>query len=290
MKAKLTINLDEISENFDVSMEFLNKLRLNECELRLIDGLNIALIDKQQCKNLSKRLAINGVKPIAIASPIFKWHKSGDIADMKLDSFGINPHMTQQEKNNLVDVVIRNAVDLSVDKIRIFSGLGKSDDPIIELVNNLTFQKLVDADDILFLLENEPVCTVHTKKHLLDFTKYITNEKYNNFGIWLDIANLIQLDEELDEDFIQKIAPYIKYIHVKDFVLNDDGKINYVAAGSGIVPYESIFLMLDKYIPNNQDVIISIETHAKNEKDKYDNSQESIFFLRKLLKDIIFYL
>ena len=287
MKAKLTINLDEISEKFDVSIEFLKKLGLNECELRLINGLNITLIDKELCENLSKQLSSNGIRPIAIASPIFKWYKNGDSTETKLDNFGIDPHMTQQEKDNLVDTAIRNATDLSVNKIRIFSNLGKSDDPVKELVNDMTFKKLLGTDDVLFLLENEPVCTVHTKKHLLDFAKYITNEKYNNFGIWLDIANLIQLGEELDEEFIRKIASHIRYIHVKDFVLDDNVKIKYVAAGSGIIPYESIFSMLDKYIPNDQDVVISVETHAKNEEDRNNNSLGSIVFLRRLLKGII---
>ncbi|MGE7113986.1 sugar phosphate isomerase/epimerase family protein [Lysinibacillus sp. NPDC047702] len=284
MKAKLTINLDEISSNLDTSFSFLKEMDLHTCELRMINGKNISLMDKKEIIDFSDRLKSERITPIAIASPIFKWHACDSQETIVHDNFGINPQLSLTEQERLVDCVLEYADMLSINKIRIFSYLGKMDNPFDFLLKDKIFEKII-KNNHTFLLENEPVCTVSAKKQLEYFSDLITDNNFTNIKIWLDLANLIQIGEDIDESFIVKIAPHIEYIHIKDFIYNE-GSIQYVPVGSGIINYTQILSLLNKHIPDDQDITMSIETHARTEKEKYSYSKESIIALREKLMEV----
>ncbi|MBW3496524.1 sugar phosphate isomerase/epimerase [Bacillus sp. FDAARGOS_1420] len=284
MKAKLTINLDEIADNLETSFSFLKEMDLQTCELRMIDGKNISLMDRKEIADFSNRLKSEKITPIAIASPIFKWHVNDSQEIIVHDNFGINPNLSLIEKERLVDCVLEYADMLSINKIRIFSYLGKMENPFDILLEDKIFKKII-TNKHTFLLENEPVCTVSAKKQLENFSDLITNNHFTNIKIWLDIANLIRIGENIDESFIEKIAPHIEYIHIKDFICNE-GSIEYVPVGAGIINYTQILSLLNKHIPDSQDITISIETHARTEKEKYSYSKKSIITLREILKEV----
>ncbi|MGU3438773.1 sugar phosphate isomerase/epimerase family protein [Bacillus cereus] len=284
MKAKLTINLDEISSNIDVSFAFLKEMDLHTAELRMINEKNISLLNKSEVIKLSNKLTSNAITPIAIASPIFKWHFNNYQENVVHDNFGIAATLLYIEKENIIDSVLECADMLSIDKIRIFSYLGKVDNPFSILFTDRLFEKLIRSKHT-FLIENEPVCTVYTKKHLEHLAELIARKNITSIKIWLDIANLIRIGEDIDEVFIEKIAPHIEYIHIKDFVYIGES-IKYVPVGTGVIDYVKIITLLDGYIPNSQDITISIETHAGTEKEKYSFSKKSIMALREKLKEV----
>ncbi|QWI72987.1 sugar phosphate isomerase/epimerase (plasmid) [Bacillus mycoides] len=284
MKAKLTINLDEISSNADLSFAFLKEMDLQSCELRMINEKNISQMNKKEVIEFSDVLKSKGITPVSIASPIFKWNANNSQETIIHDNFGIDSKLSFTEKEKLVDRVLEYADILSIDKIRIFSYLGKVDNSLNTLFTDRVFEKLMRGN-LTFLLENEPVCTVHTKQHLEDFASLIADNNITNIKIWLDIANLIQIGEDIDESFIEKIAPYIEYIHVKDFIYNGY-HVKYVPVGAGIINYVKILSLLNKHIPDSQDITISIETHAKTEEEKYSYSKKSIIALREILKEV----
>ncbi|EOO24821.1 hypothetical protein IIU_06591 [Bacillus cereus VD133] len=284
MKAKLTINLDEISSNLDTSFAFLKEMDLHTCELRMINKKNISVMNKNDIIEFSEKIKTNHITPVSIASPILKWSTNNCQETIIHDNFGIDPNVSDIEKEKMIDDVLEYADILAVDKIRIFSYLGKVNMPLDILFTDKLFKKLINSNHT-FLIENEPVCTVYTKRHVKDLAHYITQNNIGNIKIWLDIANLIQIGEEIDEAFIANIAPCIGYIHVKDFIKNGDA-ITYVPVGEGMIHYERILSLLDKYIPDRQDITISIETHANAEENKYTYSKKSIIALRETLKKI----
>ncbi|KXY72256.1 hypothetical protein AT270_23180 [Bacillus cereus] len=257
---------------------------LHTCELRMINGKNISLMDKKEIIEFANRLKSEKITPIAIASPIFKWHVNDSQETIIHDNFGINPNLSLIEKERLADCVLEYADMLSINKIRIFSYLGKMENPFDILLEDRIFKKII-KNKHKFLLENEPVCTVSTKKQLEHFSDLVTNNHFSNIKIWLDIANLIQIGEDIDESFIAKIAPHVEYIHIKDFIYNE-GSIQYVPVGAGDINYMQILSLLNKHIPDSQDITISIETHARNEKEKYSYSKKSIITLREILGEV----
>ncbi|RGP43748.1 hypothetical protein BTW32_29480 [Bacillus thuringiensis] len=259
-------------------------MNLHTCELRMINGKNISLMNKEEIINLSKRLVSEGITPVSIASPIFKWNVCNSREVIRHDNFGVDALLSLAAKEELINNTLEYADILSVDKIRIFSYLGNLVNPFSNLLNNRLFQKIMKSNST-FLIENEPVCTIYTKEHLESFANIIADNHMPNIKIWLDIANLIQIGEDIDEPFIEKIAPYIEYIHIKDFIYNE-AAIKYVPVGEGIIDYKKIISILNTHIPDQQDVTISIETHASTEAEKYTYSKQSIIALRKIIEEV----
>ncbi|HDR8072395.1 TPA: TIM barrel protein [Bacillus cereus] len=284
MRAKITINLDEISSNIDSSLAFLKEMDLHTCELRMINGKNISQMNKKEVIDFSSKLNSEGITPVSIASPLFKWNGNNSQKSIMHDNFGIDQKLSLTEREKLIDNVLEYADILSIDKIRIFSYLGKAINPFKILFTDRLFEKLV-KNNHTFLLENEPVCTIYTKNHLENFVDLIIHNNITNLKIWLDIANLMQIGEHIDESFIEKIAPYVEYIHIKDFIYNGNS-VKYVPVGTGIINYTKIFSLLNKHIPDSQDITISIETHARTEEEKYYDSKKSIVALQKILEEL----
>jgi len=279
MKFTLTINLDEIDEKIDKGFSFIKETKLNKCELRKINGKNIALFDEKETEKLKRHLEMNSIIPLSIASPIFKWNISNSLSKLKIDDYGVGVDIDDCEKEKIFDTIMYNAIKLDIKYIRIFSGLDKNVFIEKETIESRLIKKMLDNKNITFLLENEPVCYIKTKQDIIDLVDLIEKKKYSNIGIWLDIANFIRINERIDEQFVERIAPHIHYLHVKDFIRTNDS-ITYVPVGKGVVNYQEIFNLLNKYIADTQEIIVSVETHAPIQK-KYDYSKESINYIRK---------
>ena len=136
MKAKLTINLDEISSNIDSSFTFLKEMDLHTCELRMINNKNLSLMNKNEIVDFANKLKSSGITPVSIASPLFKWTTNNSIETIIHDSFGIDPNLSLSEKEKLMDNILKYADILSIDKIRIFSYLGKVENPVSNFVRD----------------------------------------------------------------------------------------------------------------------------------------------------------
>lgn len=285
---KTTINLDEISNNLDESIIFLKKNRISTCELRLINEKNIALLSTEEIKKLERKLKKNNITPIAIASPIFKWNFSNDnYIHQNVDTFGINTQLTKEEKIKLINNIIQIARILKVKYVRIFSGLYNPKFNLHSWLYSASFQQLTDAKDINFLIENEPVCNIRKKQDIIELAKElsINKDKFNNIGIWFDIANYLEIEKKIDDDFIKLIANRIRYLHVKDFqVMNNS--IYYVPVGQGNLNYLKILEKLANNL-HRSDIYASIETHANSLRNKWEWSEESYLVLNSLLKFIL---
>lgn len=283
MKSKLIINLDEISNDFDESISFLKSHSIDSCELRLINGQNLALMSKNEIYNLKKKLQQSNVVPLSIASPIFKWFNSKSNNMKEIDDFGIDPHLSVNQQKEIISNILRSAKILEVNKIRIFSFLDTSNNPVDLLTDNVLFSSLL-KEPYEFLIENEPVCGIYSKSHIINLVEKIKAKNYTNIRIWFDIANFIRSGEVIDEEFIKTIAPYIGYIHCKDYIQRDS-YIEYVPVGSGVISYPEIFTLFHKHIANHYETIISIETHANNE-NKLVYSLKSIEYMNKILEGL----
>jgi sugar phosphate isomerase/epimerase len=222
--------------------------------------------------------------PIAIASPIFKWFNKKGSENIQHDNFGMSPYLEDSEKKEIINKVFKNAKIFSVNYIRIFSNLGVSENPVDDLLSDNIFEYLVsraEYENITLLLENEPVCTINRVEHLIDFF-----EKFKNIKLWLDIANLFQVGEVIDKKIIKLLSEKLKYLHVKDYRINN-GKIEYLPMGRGMINYRDILKIISECVPDDQEIIISIETHAKSAENKYIYSKESMENLKKELKNIL---
>ena len=132
-----------------------------------------------------------------------------------------------------------------------------------------------DNANIDLYLENEPVCRIHDKEQIIQL---FSSNTHPRLKFWLDIANLTELNEEINDLFIAEMAPRLGYLHIKDYVLSI-GQKEYVPVTEGEVGYDTILNRIFKYCQN--DLVVTVETHAKD--NKVEMSSRAIMGTRLLL-------
>lgn len=92
MRGKLTINLDEVSSNSEEAILDLISWGIRYCEIRMVNGKNIAYLTKNESFNLQSKLKLVDLHSNLITSPIFKWNFSNGNKELNLreiDMFGV---------------------------------------------------------------------------------------------------------------------------------------------------------------------------------------------------------
>jgi sugar phosphate isomerase/epimerase len=275
---KVGINFDEISDNLETAIKVMKDCDTLSGELRTVNGKNFVFWTDDEIATFKESTDAAGIELIAAATPLFKWYINSDDPEIMHDSFGFNPRLTDDEKRQIIKRTFEVASTIGIPRLRIFSGLGSIEDSGRLFAQDplLAFMlELADKNDIDIYIENEPVCRVHTKQQIIDL---LAAEQNPRLKLWLDIANLLELGEEIDDNFLAQIASRLGYVHVKDFVMKD-GKKSYVPVGEGQIEYARILASIDGL--QLQDLIFTVETHAKE--DKVGASIKSLTATRKLV-------
>lgn len=279
---KLGINFDEISDDFDTAIGVMKECGVNYGELRTLNNKNFVFWSDSEVEEFKNKLAVTGIELVAAATPLFKWYTNQDDSEVIHDNFGFNPRLDNEAKKVTITRAIEIAVKLEIPRLRIFSELGSQADAGKSFAKSelLDFAlKSAQKAGIDLYLENEPVCKVHTKKEV---TELLNANQSPNFKFWLDIANFIELEEDIDRYFLSKITHRLGYVHVKDFLL-ENGKKTYVPTGEGIINYKEILTNI--LATANDELVITIETHASDE-NKIEYSKRAIRATKLILKQI----
>ena len=278
---KVGINFDEISDDLDVAIQTMEDCDVKYGELRTVNQKNFVFWSDEEVAAFKTKIKEANIELVAAATPLFKWYINSDDPEIKHDSFGFNPRLSEDEKYKVIERTFEVAAELSLPRLRIFSGLGRAENPGLIFAEDplLAYAlKLAEKYSIDLYLENEPVCRVHRKEHIIELLEAQQNPRLK---LWLDIANLVELDEEIDDEFLEQVASRLGYVHVKDFVMKDEQRI-YVPAGEGEVKYAEILGRIHKL--GLDDLIFTVETHAKT--DKVDSSIKSIKGTKELVSNL----
>lgn len=278
---KVGINFDEISDDLDVAIQTMEDCDVKYGELRTVNQKNFVFWSDEEAAAFKAKIKEANIELVAAATPLFKWYINSDDPEIKHDSFGFNPRLSEDEKYKVIERTFEVAAELSLPRLRIFSGLGRAENPGLIFAEDplLAYAlKLAEKYSIDLYLENEPVCRVHRKEHIIELLEAQQNPRLK---LWLDIANLVELDEEIDDEFLEQVASRLGYVHVKDFVMKDEQRI-YVPAGEGEVKYAEILGRIHKL--GLDDLIFTVETHAKT--DKVDSSIKSIKGTKELVSNL----
>lgn len=276
---KLGINFDEISDDLQVAIDVMNECGVQYGELRTVNKKNFIFWNDNEVENFREQIEQGGIEVVAASTPLFKWYTKRDDPEVVHDSFGFNPRLNEIEKRARIKRAVEIADSLGISRLRIFSELGNTEHAGLKFAENqlLTYALgLALNKGIELFLENEPVCKVHTKEDVMSFLAANTAD---NLKFWLDVANFIELGEDVDKEFLRKVASRVGYIHVKDFRIENDKRV-YVPVGQGNVDYAKIFRGI--MLAVDDDLVITIETHA-SEENKIEYSKQSIRAVQQIL-------
>lgn len=237
--------------------------RIKFGELRTINKKNFVFWNDTEVEQFRKRIESTDIQVVAAATPLFKWYVHNSDPDVEHDNFGFNPRISHQQKLDTIKRTIDTASKLSIPRLRIFSGLGVSDN----IKNDFSIADLLGfaleeaaRSNIKLYLENEPACIVHNKTQI---TEVFASNSHPNFKFWLDIANLAELNEVIDDEFLESISNRIGYIHIKDYKMSA-GKKTYVPVGKGEINFKKILSRV--FSLAKSELIVTVETHAKTNK------------------------
>src|SRR5271154_2326340 len=117
---KLGIITDEITQNLDDAVAFLDQYHLHYCELREVWGKNIMNLSQEQLDQARKVFAQHSLQVSDIASPIFKWNlpEMPAKATEKRDEFSAS--FTEEDLDRLLAQSFKLARFFGTNKVRIF--------------------------------------------------------------------------------------------------------------------------------------------------------------------------
>ncbi len=204
---------DEISSDFTEQLETVTRLGMHYISLRSANGKGIADYTVEEVeKQLLPKLQTYQVQVSSIGSPI------GKIEIEDEESFE-----TQKSK---LEELCKIANLLNCEFIRIFSFFipkDKNPEEYKELVITKLqeFIKIAKQYDIILIHENEKEIygDIGIRCKTLMGTLYC-----ENFAMAFDFANFVQCKQDTKQCF-DMLKPYIKYIHIKDAITNDNENV-----------------------------------------------------------------
>ena len=205
---------DESGGMIDHQIESMKRNGLSGLEIRNVDGTNISDITLEKAKEVRQKLDNAGLATWSIGSPIGKIHIEKDDFAAHLDKF-------------------RHTIDLAhilgAENIRMFSFFLPQDrDPAIfknEVIDRIgQFLAIAEGSGVDLCHENEKGIYGDIAPRCLELHQAFPTLK----GVF-DPANYVQCGQDTWAGW-QMLAPYIKYLHIKDALA--DGSI--VPSGHGI--------------------------------------------------------
>ena len=213
MSFNLSAFADEVSNELNEQIRFLNDRDIGYLEIRSLDGKNVGDLTLSEAKETYKRLADKGIKVWSVGSRIGKIGITDDFA----------PHLDEFKRTlEITDT-------LGCNKIRMFSFYipkdSKADvyrDSVMERLER--FLECSKGSGILLCHENEKGIYGDNAERCLDIAKTFSDMK-----LVFDPANFVQCGVDTLAAW-EMLKGYLEYVHIKDALA--DGSI--VPSGNGI--------------------------------------------------------
>lgn len=276
----ITFISDEYSASLDAAIAQALTQNLTHLELRSVNQINLMDLPLSDIEAIANQIHRHGLQVANFASPLLKWLPPGKIAfNQSVNWHGYTPDLTSLEATFHKAFTIADI--LQTPYIRIFSYLKYVDFQASDLNQDVTqLLQLAEHYDKILLLENEPVCNIDT---LLKQSTLLTHWNHHRLQALIDIGNLYQLGLQSIthlEESLHLLAPYIQYIHVKDFCLEQQ---KFVPIGAGSINYPHYFNVLNEVLQGRQ-ITYSVETHVPSHPQAA--TQESIHSLKEVLERV----
>jgi sugar phosphate isomerase/epimerase len=255
----LVLNPDELGPDPLPGMDLATTLGIRHLEIRSAFGANAVMLPDERLRYIREVADERGLVVAALASPLWKWCRP-EARPGRVDTFGFPTQVAPEDRWGWIQRAIQAARILGAGIVRVFSHLRVAPELTERFAGDPLLVKALDAanaEGVRVLLENEPVCTVAHAEPLLEVL-----DRYHGqgLGLWLDVANLHEVGQASTE-MMKALAPYVGYLHVKDYRPSNEGGRVFCPAGTGIVPYREVLPLLHASRPA---LPYALETHVRD--------------------------
>ncbi|CAK7281319.1 sugar phosphate isomerase/epimerase family protein [Streptomyces sp. RM1] len=255
----LVLNPDELGPDPVSGMDLAVKLGIEHLEIRSAEGANAVTLPADRLRHIRALADERGLKVAALASPLWKWCRP-EATPGRVDTFGFPTQVPPEDRLGWIERAIEAARILGASFVRIFSHLRVEPGLTEQLLGDPLLAKALEAAataGVRLLLENEPVCTVAHAEPLLEVLDRYSGQ---GLGLWLDVANLHEVGQAT-RGTVKALAPYVGYVHVKDYQPTDGGGRSFCPVGEGVVPYDQVLPLLHAVHPA---LPYALETHVRD--------------------------
>ncbi|MHC1592218.1 MAG: sugar phosphate isomerase/epimerase family protein [Candidatus Helarchaeales archaeon] len=297
VELKISVLTDEFSNEFDAVCEHLQQLDFEYVELRNIWVGNVLVISDMLIEGAKEVLNECGLKVSALAGPLLKVLPPSLNPEPKEE---FNYSENWKYNISLFDRALELAKLFDTKYIRIFGFNGEFHVPPVEQWNNfdiyLEWKNIVDDlakkaanENKMLICENEGGLVKVLEQMVFIGKKHCGP----GFGMLYDtanVANKMGMKGILTEEWLEKFAPCIQYVHAKGCkkspsgsimtcLVNDDGDI---CRWPRLVNYFKSMSPDDFIAPAPEPLFLSIETHMGKE-NQWENSTASLKNLQALV-------
>jgi sugar phosphate isomerase/epimerase len=279
---KLGIITDEITQDLDEAIGFIEHYHLQYCELREIWKKNVMNLSQEELERAKKLISAHGMHVSDIASPMFKWN----LPEMPAKKTEARDEFSAKFTEDDLDKVMKDSFKLArffgTNKVRMFSYWRVADpEKAYPMMRDRLAKaaKVAKNNDIVLVLENEHACNVGTGKELGRLLKEINSPALR--GNW-DPGNAAMLDEVPYPDGYNAVKGLYSHVHVKDVRKNaTTGKKEWAPVGGGIIDWKG---QMEAFHRDGYDGTMSLETHyLRADKNKMESTRESLDGLLKIV-------
>jgi len=272
-KFKLGVINDEISPDLEHDLQWAQHYGMQWIELRGVWGKNVTEMEPDNVKRAQDLLAKYKIRVSVIDTPYYKITLPGTEVFRRE---GTRDNATMDDQKPLLERAMARAKDFGTDKVRIFAFWRVKEpkavfDRVARLLDDTS--AIARKENIRLVLENEYSCNVATGAESVEILNAI---KSPAFGLNWDSGNAFAAGElKPYPDGYQGIdKKRIWHCHLKDAVMDDQGKSHWKPIGDGSIDFVGQFkaLLADGYKET-----LSLETHYSNAAhNKEESSNESV--------------
>jgi L-ribulose-5-phosphate 3-epimerase len=254
---RLGVLTDEVSSNLTEALDWAADRALKHVEVRMIDSKNVMDLTDDQVERVRREVEQRGLFVSAVASPVFKCAldpyrpvASGDTFGQKEEN--VDAHFAKLSR------AIQTARILGTNRIRIFSFWREREPSEVEMevVRHLKdAAAIAEKEQMLLLLENEPSCNGGYADEVGRLVRVVDSPAMK--VLW-DPGNEVYGGRLAFPEGYDQVKDVLGHVHLKDALVDEDGKSSCVPIRSGKVPFIEQFkaLSADGYTG-----LFTIETH-----------------------------
>jgi L-ribulose-5-phosphate 3-epimerase len=281
--SQLSVITDEISQDFEHTLQVAKRFGITAVEMRGIWKTNIALLKAEELDRIANLLNQYRMQVSVISSPFGKCFLPGSKFANSLKN---NLSRNSSYNLSLFDHLIEIAKKFNTKIIRIFNffkaGTFKIAQPLEIAINILRpYVEKAEKAGIILVLENEHVTLADNIENTLKFLESI-NSPALRFN--LDPGNFYSKGESVDPSAYEKFwkQGLVAHIHVKDPIIRLPviGSI-FDVVGKGKIDYRSLFKQAFDY---KYQGYFAFETHSP--KNREEKSVASLQYMVQLLDDL----
>jgi sugar phosphate isomerase/epimerase len=242
---RLSVLTDEVSDRFSDALDWAVLKGFKHVEVRMVDGVNVANLDDAQVDRARREIEGRGLRVSAIASPLFKCALDPARPVGTGDLFG-NKEEDLPTHFRKLPRAIEIAGKLGTCKIRVFS-FWREKDPrnhLPEIVGHMKKAAAVaEKGDFLLLQENETACNGGYAEEVAEIVRQVDSPAMR--VLW-DPGNETYGGRSAYPEGYEKVKGLFAHVHLKDAVVDGQGKPSCVPIGQGRTPLRDQILALEK--------------------------------------------